>query len=136
MTAQNQWGVRQGHLEPSEHFQAGSISPALCFSVQPHLWPFFLSLWSSTLNGKARESEETLCPQHQCAGVRTGAAARGPMTGAVRQSPSEPLIWTLPVCAELLKALSEGVPFVAQRFTNPTRIHEDAGSIPGLAQWL
>ena len=26
------------------------------------------------------------------------------------------------------------VPFVAQRLTNPTRIHEDLGSIPGLTQ--
>ena len=29
-----------------------------------------------------------------------------------------------------------GVPFVAQRLTNPGRNHEDAGSIPGLAQWI
>ena len=27
-----------------------------------------------------------------------------------------------------------GVPLVAKPLTNPTRIHEDAGSVPGLAQ--
>ena len=29
-----------------------------------------------------------------------------------------------------------GVPFVAHLLTNPTKIHEDGGSIPGLTQWV
>ena len=29
-----------------------------------------------------------------------------------------------------------GIPVVAQRVTNPTSIHVDGGSIPGLAQWV
>ena len=29
-----------------------------------------------------------------------------------------------------------GVPVVAQLVTNPTSIHEDVGSIPGLAKWV
>ena len=31
---------------------------------------------------------------------------------------------------------TSGVHIVAQRVTNPTSIHEDAGSIPGLDQWI
>ena len=32
--------------------------------------------------------------------------------------------------------VEQGVPFVAQRLTNLTRIHEEVGSIPGLVQWV
>ena len=35
-----------------------------------------------------------------------------------------------------IKMVSLGVPIVAQWLTNLTGIHEDAGLIPGLAQWV
>ena len=34
------------------------------------------------------------------------------------------------------KKVKLGVPIVAQPLTNLTVIHEDAGSIPGLTQWV
>ena len=36
----------------------------------------------------------------------------------------------------LSKNQAMGVPFMTQQLTNPARIHEDAGTIPGLTQWV
>lgn len=34
------------------------------------------------------------------------------------------------------KNVKTGVPIMAQWLLNPTNIHEDTGSIPGLTQWV
>ena len=42
----------------------------------------------------------------------------------------------IPQLKILLRRGRMGVPFGAQPLTNPARIHEDVGSVPGLAQWV
>ena len=42
----------------------------------------------------------------------------------------------IPVRLAIIKKTKNGAAIVAQWVTNPNSIHEDTGSIPGLAQWL
>ena len=52
-------------------------------------------------------------------------------------APIRPLAWEPPYAAGVaLEKAERGVPFVVQWLTNPTRNHEVAGSVPGLAQWV
>ena len=37
-------------------------------------------------------------------------------------------------CSQRYSKVKKGAPIIAQQLTNPARIHEDAGSIPGPSQ--
>ena len=77
-------------------------------------------------------TEGLLCPSLGSKGKATGKASAEDSALT-----SGPLLEGEPSSGkgEGRRKRGRGVPFVAQQSTNPTRIPEDAGSIPGLAPW-
>ena len=60
------------------------------------------------------------------------------LRGRLEPGSSKYGLWTCRtvISRECAKSTVAGVPFVAQRLTTPTSIHEDPHSISDLAQWV
>ena len=63
-------------------------------------------------------------------------AVEGPFSGASAIRGQSPGLVTSGQVPSFFFKPHPGVPFAAQRLANPTSIHEDAGLIPGFAQWV
>ena len=69
----------------------------------------------------------------EVAGLKARSWVLSPHCSAPRGPSAAPM---KPLPSFGVKIKHRGLPVVAQQVTNPTSIHEDVGSMPGLAQWV
>ena len=136
------WSLIPPHLEPGLNLVVVwpivcSVSDVLEFpsSLQEalQLWPLGLHCWG---DHHAREAQCRWCGQQIPAQPSPPAS---PGTGHMRESLNFLDSFASWVPLSILRGYGEqkyfsGVPIVAQQ--NKSDIHEDTGSIPGLAQWV
>ena len=84
----------------------------------------YLSKWGALRGGRGGDGWPVGLSEHTHLSI-TSAVLRGCASWCLKQ-----------LQQEHQKSLITGVPVVAQWLTNPTRNHEVAGSIPGLALWV
>ena len=79
--------------------------------------------------------------ERRCGDRAGGQLASSPVKGEMSQRESMGKLKRntdpgAPAAAQWVKNLTAGVPTVARQVTNPTSIHDDTVSIPGLAQCI